>query len=484
MLRLVLPLLLLSLSTVSVDAAKGPNVMWIVADDLSPDLGCYGAKGVKTPNLDRLAASGIRYENAFATSPVCSPSRSAFVTGCYQTSIAAHHHRTRKPRPLREGVETVMERFKAAGYYVTNGTPDGKRAKTDFNFTHDLQALFDGTDWRKRAKGQPFFAQVQIKQPHRPFVKNADPDRLTQLELPPVYPDHPVTRADWANYLASVETMDAKVGQVLDQLKEEGVDDRTMVVFFGDHGRPMVWAKQWLYDAGLRVPLIVKSRDGEQAGTVDGRLVSLIDLAPTSLAVCGIEQPRKGQGIDVFDDTRDRRTAAFGARDRCGDATDRIRSVRTSDFLYIRNFEPRRPYTQHSGYKKLQYPVLTLLPVLAERGELSPVAKRFLAEEKPTEELYDVRADPFQTTNVAGDPKYAKPLAALRSRLEEWTAATDDQGRFPEGDAEYTAGLLSEKRAYYNRGMRRRGLDPDLSDAEYLRWWEKELGVAEDETDD
>lgn len=476
---------MVALVAIAVPRAFGderPNVVWIVADDVSPDLGCYGAKAVATPHVDRLARQGIRFTNVFATSPVCSPSRSAFVTGTYQTTIGAHHHRTRRMRPLPEDVETVMQRFRTAGYFVTNGDVDGKKAKTDYNFTHDLSRLFDGTDWRKRPAGRPFFAQIQIKEPHRAFVKNEDPTRPGRLVVPPVYPDHPITRADWANYFATVEVMDAKVGRVLDQLDDAGVAESTFVVFFGDHGRPHVWAKQWLYDAGLRVPLIVRRPGNKGAGTVDDRLVSLIDLAPTSLAACGLTSPAGCRGRDLFDPLAPARDTIFAARDRCGDAFDRIRCVRTKRFSYIRNFEPERPYTQLSGYKKLQYPVVTLLPVLQARGELSPIAVRFLAKRRPPEELYDVSVDPFQTRNLAGEPSHAKTLADLRERLDHWMEETDDQGRHAEGDAEFVAKVLAEKRAYYERTMRRRGLDPDISDVDYLDWWRKELGVDESAT--
>ncbi|MFG0294939.1 MAG: sulfatase, partial [Maioricimonas sp. JB045] len=320
------------------------NVLWIVSDDLGVELGCYGEQHVATPNLDRLAREGVRFARAFASSPVCSSSRTAFITGMYQTTVGGHHHRTRKMPALPDGVRPLTAIFRDAGYYVCNmNRPTGSRgkAKVDYNFQHG--ELFDGNDWSGRAEGQPFFAQLQIKQPQRPFVSDPSPDRWQQVDLPPQYPDHPVTRRDWANYLASIEVMDAKVGEVLDRLDAEGIADNTLVVFFGDHGRPHVWGKQWLYEGGIHVPLIIRWPGHLAPGTVDDRMISLIDLAPTTLAAVGITPPATMQGVDFLAEDFAGRDAVFAARDRCGDALDRIRSVRTDRFKYIRNFEPQRP---------------------------------------------------------------------------------------------------------------------------------------------
>ncbi|QDU38536.1 Choline-sulfatase [Maioricimonas rarisocia] len=465
------------------DAAddQRPNVLWIIADDLGIELGCYGQEHVATPHLDRLAREGVRFTRAFATSPVCSSSRTAFITGMYQTTIGGHPHRTRKLPELPDAIRPATTIFRDAGYYVCNmNRPTGTRgkAKIDYNFQHEN--LFDGNDWRGRAEGQPFFAQLQIKEPHRPFVSDTSPDRWKQIELPPQYPDHPITRRDWANYLASIEVMDAKVGEVLDRLDAEGIADNTLVVFFGDHGRPHVWGKQWLYEGGIHVPLIVRWPGRLQPGTVDERMVSLIDLAPTSLAAAGIEPPEVMQGVDFLAEGFHGRAAVFAARDRCGDAIDRIRCVRTDRFKYIRNFEPQRPYTQRSGYKTLQYPVITLLEVLHERGALTPVQARFMAAEKPVEELYDLVADPHETKNLADDPQYAGTLRELRTQLRDWIEETDDRGTVPEGDAAYFEDLMAEKQAYFERAMRRRGLDPELSPQDYLQWWEDQLGITGD----
>jgi len=456
-----------------------PNILWIVADDLGPELGCYGEKLVKTPNLDRLAAQGARFTHAFSTAPVCSSARTALITGMYQTTVGGHYHRTRIKPTLDATTPPVTKLFRDAGYWVCNlGSPDGssKRGKTDYNFEHG--ELFDGHDWAGRRDRQPFFAQLQIKEPHRAFVKDEDPERWTKVQVPPIYPDHEVTRRDWANYLASIEVMDKKVGQILERLEKEGLADNTLVMFFGDHGRPQARGKQWLYDGGILIPMIVRWPGRVESGTVEPRMVSMIDFPAASLVAAGLQLPEAMQGRDFLAEGYPGRERIFAARDRCGDAIDRIRCVRDKRFKYIRNFEPERPYCQISGYKKLQYPVDTLMRVLHRRGELLPAQEVFMAPRRPEEELYDLRADPFETRNLAKDPRFAPVLKSMRGQLDDWMIRTADPGAQPEGDTAYMRALMEEKQEYYEKTMERRGLDPDLSDDAYLEWWKKELGVG------
>lgn len=454
-------------------ADERPNVVWIIADDLGPELGCYGYPEVATPNLDRLADSGARYTRAFSTSPVCSASRTAFQTGRYQTTVGGHHHNTRDKPVLPDSIPTVTELMQKAGYFVTNGRGllEKKLAKSHFNFVYEPKKFFDGIDWSQRSKGQPFFAQVQIGDTHRTFVKSDRP--RSGAPIPPYYPEHPVTRADWANYLASIESMDRKVGAVLNRLEAEGVADNTLVIFFGDHGRPHVRGKQWLYEGGLHTPLIVRWPGKVTAGTVNEGLASLLDLMPTTLAAAGVEAPdlpgANLLGVDWMGHSH-----IFAARDRCGDAPDRIRSVRTDKFKYIRNFHPEIPYLQHSGYKKLAYPVETLMKVMHAQGRWDTP---LMANTRPEEELYDLSGDPHELTNLAGDPAYAERLSGLRGAVNQWIEETGDKGAIDEGETVDLDALREEKWKYYEKAMRRRGLDPNLSDHAYLNWWKKELGV-------
>ncbi len=426
------------------DSRTGPwNIVWIIADDLSPDLSCYGSTEVSTPNIDRLAAEGARFTNAYVTCPVCSPSRSALITGMHQTSIGAHAHRSHRgdgytlPAPAR----LITEYFREAGYYTVNdhGSGLGGRNKTDFNFQH--KRAFDGSDWRDRAAGQPFYAQVNIFEPHRggptepwDFAAGIEaPTDPAQVTPPAYYPQDEIARKDWAGYLDAVRMLDEKVGRVLDRLEEDGVADRTVVVFFGDHGRPMPRDKQFLYDGGIRVPLVIRWPGQIAPGSVRDELVSSIDLSAASLAIAGIEVPAHMQGR-VF--LGERKTASreyvFAARDRCDETVDRIRAVRDKRYKYIRNYYPDRPYMQLNRYKEVSYPIWRQLLRLKKQGDPSVSGNPFLAHKRPEEELYDTEADPNELQNLASSPEHQPILTRMASALDLWIRHTGDMGEQPE----------------------------------------------------
>jgi arylsulfatase A-like enzyme len=423
-------------------AAERPNILWLIAEDFGPHLGCWGTKEVSTPNLDALAASGVRYPRFFTTAPVCSPSRSAFMTGMYQTTIGAHNHRSHRDDgyKLPEGVRVLTDWMRDAGYFTANvrelpaelgfkGT-----GKTDWNFTYAGQP-FDSDEWSDLKTHQPFFAQVNFQETHRTFhaPPHADP---AKVEIPPYYPDHPVTRADWAKYLDSATDLDRKVGQILEQLEKDGLAENTVVFFSGDNGQAHVRGKQFCYDSGLNVPLIIRWPKAIPVprhftpGTVDERLLASIDLAPTMLAIAGAKKPEKMEGeIFLSDSAGQPRKYVFGARDRCDETVFRFRTVRTERYRYIRNFTPERPFLQKNDYKQRQYPVWTLLPQLDAAGKLTPLQKFLTAPSMPEEELYDVVADPHETKNLIDSPEHAAVLKELRGVLENWIDESNDQGR-------------------------------------------------------
>jgi len=457
-------------------AASRPNLLWIVADDLGLELGCYGEPHVSTPNLDRLASEGVLFKRAFATSPVCSSSRSAYITGMYQTSIGAHHHRAIDAFPdLPEPVLPLPQILKAAGYHTTNQASElapRRRAKTDFNFNYEAGDLFSGEHYREAAPGQPFFAQIQIYPPHRPFPRDpVEPERLEGLVLPPYYPEHPLIRRDWAAYLLGVEELDRAVGAALDALEESGQAGNTIVVFFGDHGRPHLRDKQWLYEGGLATPLIVRWPGRLPAGEVRDEMVSLIDLAPTCLEWIGEPVPEWMQGRSFADPGRGGRAFIFGARDRCGDAEDRIRSVRDERFKYIRNFFPDRPYLQTSVYKEMGYPAIHVLRHLHARDELDETAALLLAEVRPGEELYDLEADPHEIRNLAADPAHRETLEAMRARIDAWIEETGDQGGGIE-DPGMVQGYREERFELWQRSLAREGISGPEDTEAILRMWE------------
>ena len=457
-----------------------PNLVWIIADDLSPELGCYDYPHVHTPHIDRLAREGIRFTRAFATAPVCSSSRSAFITGVHQTSIASHHHRTEDVRPLPEDVVPLPERLHRAGYFVTNGKdPEAtQRGKSDYNFEYTDAGLFDATHWRNRPANAPFFAQIQIHEPHRPFVNTPVTEkRHLDAPLPPVYLDHPLARRDWQAYLQSIELLDTKVGQILDELDRTGLAANTVIFFFGDHGRPHIRDKQFLYDGGLHVPLLIRWPGRIPAGQVIDELVSLIDLVPTCLAMTSTPADGRLHGHSLWPLEKATSTAPdhiIAARDRCGDADDRIRAVRTTRFKYLRNFKTDIPYTNQSSYKEMGYPMLPLMRQAYHNGQLNSIQAAFFSRERPAEELYDLENDPWETQNLAADPAHAKTLAELRAKLDAWMAQTSDQGGVPETQPALEEIIRQTRKATWERPLKKRGLPNPPSDPQMIDWWLKE----------
>lgn len=415
--------------------AARPNILWVLGDDLGPDLACYDTPLVKTPNSDRLAKEGIRFARAYTTAPVCSPSRSALITGMYQTSIGAHNHRSHRNDgyTLPEGIKPVTDCFRAAGYFTCNVVDKeiGGNGKTDFNFS--APKAFDGSHWRQRRPDQPFFAQLTIKEPHRAFQPDqADPIDPDQVKLPPYVPDDPVARKDQALYLEMVQQFDRKLGRVLKQLEEDKLADNTIVFVFGDNGRCHVRDKQFLYDGGIHVPLIIRWPGHSRGGQIREDLVSAIDVTATSLALAGADVPKHMQGQVFLGPGARERKYLFAARDRCDETIDRIRSVQTTRYRHIRNFMPDRPYMQPNAYKEKSYPVWNLLKKLKAEGKLTPEQQFFTADRRPPEELYDLQSDPHEVKNLVDSPQHADMLKELRGALNKWIEDTKDQGAVPE----------------------------------------------------
>lgn len=444
-----------------------PNIVWIVADDLGVDLGCYGNDLVYTPNLDKLASQGVRYTNMFTVAAVCSVSRSSIITGMYPVSIGCEQHRKQYKDSLPKPVKPITEYFKKAGYFVTN------KGKTDYNFIHTKEDLYDGTQWEDRKPGQPFFSQIQISFPHRPFkTDSVHPVNPDEVKLPPYYPNHPLARKDWAMYLETIQYLDKEVGKILKKLDVEGLSENTVVVFFGDQGRPMVRAKQFLYDAGTQTPLIIRWPGKIKPGTVNNRLINNLDLAPTTLKIADLPIPDYIQGKDFLQNSTPREYV-YGMRDRRDETVDRIRMIRSDKYKYIRNFYPDRPYAQLNAYKKNFYPVLTLMQVMYKNGELNEDQARFFSDYRPSEEFYDLTKDPYELHNLADSEEYETEKETLKNQLDRWLKKTD-LGTYPEDPSEisYAKKLMQNK---FKEHMEAKALSPNISDEDYLKYWEEKL---------
>ncbi len=438
-------------------AATQPNILWIFAEDMGVELSLLGTPEVHTPNIDALAQKGMYFKQAFTTAPVCSPARSAINTGMYQMAIGAHNHRSHRPEdtsaypfPLPNGVQVISDHMRHAGYFTANirQMPDDAwfrgTGKTDWNFTYAGQP-FDSDDWADLKANQPFYAQVNFPETHRGkdwneahlnIEKTADPAKVV---LPPYYPDHPVVREDWAQYLNAIMALDRKVGDVLSFLERDGLADNTIVVFMADHGRAMVRGKQWPYDSGLHVPMLIYIPDtlpapaGYAPGTMSTQLIQSLDITATTIALAGLQKPAGMQGRVLFGTQMEPpRTYVFGGRDRGDETVDRIRTVRSRRYRYIRNYYPGRPFLQMNGYKEASYPTIWAMRKLHQEGKLTPAQAYLLAPTRPIEELYDVIADPYEVNNLASSADHEEIKRQLSFALDEWIAEIDDQGRFPE----------------------------------------------------
>jgi len=447
--------------------ATRPNILWIIVEDMSAHFGCYGETTITTPNVDALAADGARFSRAFVTAPVCSAARSALITGMYQTSIGAHHHRSGRGRlkiQLPPHVVPVPELFRRADYYTSNGALEnrGKRlAKTDYNFAHS-ESLYDGNDWSGRREGQPFFAQIQLrggKMRHGDrFARQAKKTlgSLTKSEdvtLPPYYPSDPVILDDWAHYLDTVRFTDAEVGRIIQRLDDEGLTENTYVFFITDHGISHVRAKQFCYEAGIHIPFIVRGPH-VPGGTIRDDLTLQIDMPATSLALAGIPVPEWMEGRDLFADDQNDPRYVVAARDRCDETVDHIRCVRSIHFKYIRNFLPERPYLQPNTYKDGKPIQLTMRRLHAE-GRLDRNQSLIMADRRPSEELYDLRTDPHELHNLAANPQREHDLKRHRAMLEEWIEETGDQGRNPEPIEMYDSDMTAYVEGHQRRSKKR-----------------------------
>lgn len=423
-------------------ADSRPNFLWITVEDLSPRLGAYGDPVARTPHLDRLAAQGTRYTNVFATAGVCAPSRSAIITGMYQTSIGTHQMRTTHPAPglptpylavPPPEVKTFTEYLRASGYYCSNNS------KTDYQFGEPPTAWDESSTkahWRNRRPGQPFFAVFNLMTTHESQVwpqpgRKLETDPL-QVQLPSYYPDTPSVREDMARHYDNIARMDGQVARILTELEEDGLAGNTIVFFFSDHGDGLPRAKRWMYDSGLRVPMMIRGA-GFGQGVVDDRLISFVDLAPTVLSLAGVPVPQHMQGRAFWGDSAQApRTYVFGARDRIDESYDRVRAVSDGRYKLIRNYFPERPYILPVGYRDRGVIMQEILR-LQQEGRLSGPPALWTSPVRPFEEFYDTASDPEEIRNLIDDPSWRPAAERLRRALDEWVRDTGDMGRIPEG---------------------------------------------------
>ncbi len=423
-----------------------PNIIWLMAEDMGQDLECYGMKGVETPNLNMMAREGVLYNAACCTNPISSPSRSAMMTGLHQTITNSHNHRSNRDTPIDPKYKPFTYFLREAGYTTILGNSNvrNKGRKTDCNFKHEpigewdgvtKFGLFDKYD-EFTAADQPFFAQIQLLVTHRGdwwnevTTASASPVKTSEVELPPYLPNTEAVRKEWASYLDQVERMDFEVGVILDELKTKGLLDNTIIFFIGDNGRCEVKGKGYLYEPGLKIPMVAWGK-GVNPKEVN-EIVSTLDITASILDLAGIELPEYYQGTPLFDRTsgvsRKGADSFYGARDTWDEVVECIRSITTEDYKYIRNYMPEQGWDMHQQYLEFHRPAIHVLRDLKAKGELTAEQLLFMADHKPAEELYDLRKDPHELNNLAESKKHGKVLQDMRSRMDKWQAQNEDKG--------------------------------------------------------
>ncbi|HEY2412954.1 MAG TPA: sulfatase [Pirellulaceae bacterium] len=442
--------------------APRPNILWLIGENIGLDLGCYGRKLVQTPNLDALAADGLRFTRVFATSPSCAPSRSAFFTGVYQTTTDTHAMRSHRDDDFRlpPGVRPITHWLKDAGYFTANIKTIGDKTvgtgKLDLNFVNE-GPIYESDDWDALRTHHPFFAVVNSPEVEydiydrqsakkdrvewvgeREHPQIATPDNVTP---PPYYPEHPFVRQEWARFLNSVSGMDRRIGVILDRLKADSLADNTVIFFFADNGRLEPRGIHWCYDSGLHVPLIIHWPKNYlpppqyTAGQVNDQVLSLLDVTATTLAIAGVERHGLLHGRVFLGPHADQsRTYAFSARDRIDETVQRIRTVRDANYRYIKNFTPGPTFASLNRYKEKCFPIIPLMRQLHSQGQLAGAPAAIIDLRGPSEELYDVATDPYEIRNLIAspDPRHQQALTRLRAALDVWIVETGDRGDQPE----------------------------------------------------
>ncbi len=414
-----------------------PNIVWIFVEDMNDWMGCYGDATVATPHLDALARRGTRFARAYMPAGVCSATRSAIALGAMQTTLGVHNHRSSRQRAsgeaihLPDGVKTVYQLMREAGYFVTTQGAN----KNDFNFIWNAKAFYDRNGgklfpphWRKRQPNQPFFAQIQLKggKNSGKVDKRTDPAKVS---VPPYYPDDPVIRREIAHHYNCIKQTDNEVGKILTALEEDGLLENTVVFFWTDHGMRLYRHKQWLYEGGIRVPLVVAG-PGVPKAKVRQDLVSGIDITVATLALAGVDCPAWMEGRDFFAEDHKTREYVISARDRCDYTIERVRAVTTGRYKYLRNFLTDRPFMQPQYRDGRDY--IEVPRQLAREGKLNAVQMYWWRQQREPEELYDLQNDPHEIRNLADDPAHAEALKRHRAILKKWIKQTDDKGQYGE----------------------------------------------------
>lgn len=434
------------------EARIRPNIIWLVAEDQSPDFfPMYGDSTIALPNIESLSLDGVVFTNAYTPVPVCAPARSSIITGMYPTTLGTHNMRTynaysseNQPEigipsysPLvPDGVKMFTEYLRKEGYYCTNN------AKEDYNFRAPESGWDESSTsahWRNRPKDAPFFSVFNFNVCHESGIWKQGEEELyvspDSISVPPYFPDNDVIRHDLAVNYSNLKRLDEQLGKIINQLKEDGLYENSIIFFYGDHGGPFPRYKRALYDTGIKLPLVIKFQDNLKNSNYDDQLLSFIDFAPTLLSWAGIKPPKVMQGKARFGVYKDSTESnyVFASSDRFDEMYDKLRAVRTKKFKYIRNYNPEISNALAVKYRE-QIPMMKNMMTLRAIGKLDSLPSLWFRTPKPEEELYDMENDPFELVNLSDQEQFQDTLVHLRKILNNWIKETNDLGRTPEKD--------------------------------------------------
>ena len=424
-----------------------PNIVWITSEDNSKHyLSLFDANGVETPHIAALAKEGILFKHAFSNAPVCSVARSALISGCYGPRIGTQFHRKEKIVPMPEGLEMFPSYLRKAGYYTSNNS------KEDYNIIKPSGVWDDSSkkaSWRNREKDQPFFHVQNIGTTHegglhftQAMMDTVHPKtNLSSFTVQPNHPNTPLFQYTNAHYRDRIQRMDEQLGEVVAQLKADKLLENTFVFYFGDHGGVLPGSKGYIYETGLHVPLVVHVPEQykhlvamERGEAVEG-FVSFVDFGPTVLELAGIEAPKAMDGVpflgkDITPQTLAKRDIAYGHADRFDEKYDMVRSIRKGRYKYILNFQPFNfdGLMNNYRYRQLAYKEWH---ALYKEGALNDIQSQFF-ETRPTEQLFDVETDPYETKNLAKDEGHQDIVLQLRDQLFSHAKEMNDLSFFPE----------------------------------------------------
>ncbi len=432
-----------------------PNILWIVAEDLSHYLPMFGDSTILTPHLSRLASEGVCYDQFFSPAAVCAPARSSITMGMYPTRLGSNHMRTgpwytsglsqkiieeysKKALPpginayeaiAPDGAKMMSEYLRMAGYYCSNNS------KEDYQFQKTITAWDDSSrdaHWRNRKDGQAFFSIFNLGITHESQIWARQKDSLwvdehLSVVVPPYLPNTEVGNRDVRQMYSNIKQMDHQVGELLAELEEDGLLEETIIFWYTDHGGPLPRQKRLLYDSGIHVPMIIRFPNQMNAGTRNDDLLSFIDLAPTVLSLAGVESKSHFDGKAFLGKYKPEQKAdyVFAAADRFDESYDAVRAVRDKRFKLIEYLIPEKPMFLKVAYRE-QMPIMGELQRLRKEGKLTESQALWFRDHKPNFEFFDTWTDPHEVNDLYGEEKYSKKISELKTALQQWKLKTPD----------------------------------------------------------